>query len=109
MDDAVYFCILDSRTRSRKPVLVKHHASADDAVATAPLAFLVQYLSVWRSHNASEIIAYEDSDPEWVPSDQLGSWANLSGKLMHWKAAASDTDGCIEMSCPRPADTFFFC
>jgi hypothetical protein len=101
----VYFSVLGSRTKTHAPVLVKHHADAEDAALQSPLSFLVQWLDVWTIRRVNHVECFEDSDPAWIPFDQLGSWGNLSTHLMHWASQPSDTDGCVDLLNPQLADS----
>ena len=91
--------------KKEEPKLVPHHGAVDDPSLSCPMSFRIQYLEVWRNYK-THITVYEDSDPEWVPSDQLAPWVTLATHLERWTMTGSDVDGCLDLSNPKSADDF---
>ena len=101
----MYFRVVDLRSRSHEPVLVRHHATEDDASLRAPLSFLLQYLEQWKP--SSSITVFEDSDPEWVTADALAPWPVVAHHLMHLDSEMSDYECCFDLVNPVRVNTTF--
>jgi hypothetical protein len=103
VDEIVYFNVIDRHGKRSRLVLVPTFDSKDEVTLRAPLAFLVQYFGVWRSDPGRGVTVFADSDPQWLPYTEIGSFHNVQATLLTWQCRASDTDCCIDLFGAAPA------